>query len=91
MAHQAVQACHASISAARDLLPAGLQHPSLVLCTVPDEQALLTLRDQCIQSGIPVRVFVETDMGEQMTALATAPVDAAGRKIFKTLPLYTGT
>lgn len=89
LAHQAVQAIHAGISAARELIPPDQMHPSLVLCAVPDELALLDLRDRCAQNGVAVRCFVETDLGEQVTALATAPVNGPGRKLFKDLPLFS--
>lgn len=90
IAQQAVQAIHAGIAAARELIPPDQIHPSLVLCTVPDERTLLDLRDRCAAAGVFSRVFVETDLGEQVTALATAPVNGAARKLFKDLPLFTG-
>ena len=65
-------------------------HPSLVLCTVPDETSLLQIRDKCAVSGITTRLFVETDMGEQVTALATAPIGGKSRKIFQKLKLFSG-
>lgn len=90
LAHQAVQAIHAGIASARDLIPPGQIHPSLVVCTVPDEPSLLAVRDRCHKAGIEIRLFIETDLGEQATALATAPVNGPGRKLFRELPLFTG-
>lgn len=90
LAHQAVQAAHAGIASARELIPPNLIHPSLVLCTVPSEAELLALRETCFAQGVPVRLFVETDMGEQITALATGPVSKEKRKIFRCLPLFKG-
>lgn len=90
LAHQAVQAIHAGIASARELIPSGAIHPSLVLCTVPDEAALLQLRDKCNREGVETRVFVESDMGQAMTALATEPVNGKGRKLFRDLKLFTG-
>jgi hypothetical protein len=88
--HQAVQSVHAGIAAARDLIPSDQVHPSLVLCTVPSEADLLALRDKCSQAQIPIRLFVETDLGEQATAFATGPVNGEARKLFKKLPLLKG-
>lgn len=90
LAHQAVQAIHAGISSARDLIPPAAIHPSLVLCTVPDKAALLDMQDRCHAAGIANRIFVESDMGDEPTALATQPVNGKGRKLFRELPLFTG-
>lgn len=90
LAHQAVQAVHAGISSARDLIPPDLIHPSLVLCTVPDECALLALQDRCTAAGIRTSVFVESDMNDAHTALATEPVNGKARRVFQKLPLFTG-
>lgn len=90
LAHQAVQAVHAGISSARELIPSGAIHPSLVLCTVPDEAALLAVQDRCHRAGIANRIFLESDMGEAPTALATGPVGKPQRKLFRDLPLFTG-
>lgn len=89
-AHQAVQAVHAGIAVARDLIPAGIEHPSLVLVTVPDIPALLKLRNRCDAEGIDNRLFIEEDLGFTPTALATAPVNGKARKLFRELPLFTG-
>jgi hypothetical protein len=90
LAHQAVQAIHAGIAAARELIPAEIAHPSLVLCTVPDRAALLALSDRLVTAGVTHRTFHEADMGEQPTALATEPVNGKARKLFKDLSLFTG-
>jgi hypothetical protein len=90
LAHQAVQAVHAGISSARDLISPDLIHPSLVLCTVPDKAALMAVQDRCNAAGVRNRVFVESDMGDEPTALATEPINGKGRKLFQKLPLFTG-
>jgi hypothetical protein len=90
LAHQAVQAIHAGISSARELIPGDAIHPSLVLCTVPDKGSLLAMQDRCHAAGIANRVFVESDMGDEPTALATQPVNGKGRRLFRDLPLFTG-
>lgn len=90
LAHQAVQAVHAGISSARDFFPPDLIHPSLVLVTVPDEPSLLALQDRCNAAGVRTRVFVESDMQDASTALATEPINGKGRRLFQKLPLFTG-
>ena len=90
LAHQAVQAVHAGIAAARDFIPQSLVHPSLVLCTVPDEESLLDLRNRCIAAGIRTSTFLEADMDDQPTALCTEPVNGKARKLFRELKLFTG-
>ena len=86
--HQAVQAVHAGIASARELIPADIQHPNLVLLTVPDRAALIAAADRCVAAGIPFRMFHEADMGNQATAFATAPVNGKARKVFKEFPLF---
>ena len=90
LAHQAVQAVHAGISAARELIPDSIAHLNLVLCTVPDQSALLGLLARCNAAGVQTRVFVESDMDNQPTALASEPVDGARRRLFRDLPLFNG-
>jgi hypothetical protein len=90
LACQSVQAVHAGISAGRDLIAKDCTNPNLVLLTVPDLPALLSLRHQCDAAGIGNRVFVEDDIGYQPTAIATEPVNGKARKIFQKLPLFTG-
>lgn len=90
LAHQAVQAVHAGIASARELIADDVIHPSLVLCTVPDRDALMAFSDRCIKAGVKHSIFNESDMGGQPTALATEPIDKPARKWFKDLPLFTG-
>lgn len=90
LAHQAVQAIHAGIVSAREFMFPELIHPSLVLVTVPDEPALLELEDQCRLAGIRSAVFLEADMDNAPTALATEPVNGQGRKLFRKYPLFSG-
>lgn len=75
---------------ARELIPREIDHPSLVLCTVPDRDGLAALVEKCVKSAIPHKVFFEADMNDQPTAMATAPVNGKARKLFKNLPLFQG-
>ncbi len=86
--HQAVQACHAAVSAGRDLVTC--DQPNLVLVTVPDELALKLLSCRLTMGSIGHRVFREEDMGGRATALATCPLTQKARRHFRDLPLYYG-
>ena len=83
---QAVQSCHACIAAGRDLVQC--DSPNLVLVTVPDEKALEAISGCLDLAGIRHRVFVEEDLGDRATALATEPIEQSQRKHFRDLPLY---
>ena len=87
---QAVQAIHAGIASARDFIPGDLIHPSLVLLTVPDKTALLATQDRCNAAGVRNHVFLEADIGDEPTALATEPINGKGRRLFRNMPLFTG-
>ena len=83
-----MQAIHAGIASARELIPSDVQHPNLVLLTVPDKAALLEAAHGCVRAGVPFRMFREADMGNEPTAFATAPINGKGRKHFKEFPLF---
>ncbi len=84
--HQAVQVCHASIAAGRDLIRC--HNPYLILVTVPTQADLYTLSNGLSAAGVDHRVFHEDDMGGRMTALATRAVSRKERKWFQKLRLY---
>lgn len=86
---QAVQACHAAIKASRSFLPesAILNPPNLVVCVVPDEQALRTMLEQINRQGIRACSFQEDDMGGQTTAFATELIWGETRRAFRRCPL----
>ena len=89
--HQVVQACHASISVARDrLISDDEQHPSLVVLTVPNQAALIETSCKLSKLGVTHRTFFEADMDGQPTALATEPLEAGRRKVFANYPLLKG-
>ena len=68
-------------------MPPGEAHPSLVLLTVDNESALAALHETLSDQGITCSLFHEEDMGGQLTALATAPVEQSQRKLFRDLPM----
>jgi len=83
--HQAVQACHASIAAGRDLIKA--DQPYLALLTIPNTSDLIQLSCKLTNAGVAHRVFHEDDMGGRATALATGVVTKDQRKLFRDLSL----
>lgn len=86
ISQQAVQACHASIAAGRDLVR--VDSPYLVLVTVESLAGLVALSAQLTVEGIKHRVFIEDDPGGRATALATEPVSWSQRRWFRQLPLF---
>ncbi len=64
------------------------QPDNLVLCAVPDEAALIAAQAQLQATGIPLRLIIEPDMGNQATALCSAPLTGQDRRAFKSFPLW---
>jgi hypothetical protein len=88
--HQAVQAAHACIEAARTgLIPSHIPHPHLIVCAVADEAALRAWVERLDRRGIRHAAFREPDREGELTALCTGPVRGACRSVFRKLPLLT--
>lgn len=86
--HQTIQAAHAAHEAGiRFGNPDDVS--SLVLCSVPNEEALRCAAEACSLNGIRNYVFEEDDFGNQATAFATEPISGSMRKFFKKLPLWS--
>jgi hypothetical protein len=84
-----VQAIHAAVEAGRrGLIPAAGAHPHLVLCTVPDAHALALAARSLRVAGVPHAEFREPDLGGQLTAVCTGPLDRPLRRHFRRYPLY---
>ena len=58
------------------------------MCSVPDEFALHHAANICSLNGIRQYLFIEDDLGDQATALATEPISGEKRKAFKKFPLW---
>jgi hypothetical protein len=86
---QVVQACHASLEAARSFLPPDHEHPHVVVCGVRDELRLGRWLDRLRAAGIRFRAFFEPDLGNRLTAVATEPVRGPRRHVFRDLRLLT--
>ena len=81
--HQVVQACHASLEAARSFLSPHQEHPYVIVCGLPDEFALVRSHERLSQSGIRCSAFHEPDLDGQLTAIATEPVFRKQRRLFR--------
>lgn len=60
----------------------------MVLCSVPDEEALKETARKLVERGIRHYTFVEDDFGDQATALSTEPIHGVSRKVFSKYPLW---
>jgi hypothetical protein len=67
-----VQACHACLEAARDLLSPGDEHPHLVLGGVSSERRLRLILHRMQRLRIDCRLFHAADLDGELTAIATA-------------------
>jgi hypothetical protein len=84
--HQVVQASHAAIKAAKKFGHPEI-HQNLVVCHVKDENELIHWSRILFGNDVDYQMFQESDMDNQVTALATEHVQGEKRKIFKKLRL----
>lgn len=85
---QAVQACHVAIEASRTFLDPEEIHPHLVLLEISDKMTLSKVAIKLyLTTNIAYRVFLEEDIGNEPTALATEPIYGEDRTIFKDFKL----
>jgi hypothetical protein len=77
-----VQAAHAAIEVARTLSPE-VEHPHLVLLGVNSEVQLLNAWNKLEATGIGCKPFFESDMGDQLTAIASGPIYGKDRDHFR--------
>ena len=77
-----VQSCHAAMESARNYLSRTDEHPSVIIFGIKNEAKLRSIADIISQSGIPIKHFFEPDIGNQLTAIASAPVKGSDREIF---------
>jgi hypothetical protein len=71
------------MEAARCFLPSGKEHPHVIVCGLPDDPALKRSLDHLAQIGIRWRAFVEPDLDDQLTAVATEPVPKPLKRFFR--------
>lgn len=85
---QAVQACHASIEAAKAFSLEDLhEHPSVIILSIKNESKLHEIRNYLIDNGIQHVHFYEPDIDDQLTALATEPIFGDRRRLFRKFQL----
>ena len=88
--YQAIQSAHA-------LAEFSFEHPflnkewyehskALTLLSVKDENQLIYLIKQLTEKNIPLSIFIEPDINNQVTAIAIAP-SAEAKKICSSIPL----
>lgn len=83
---KAVQGMHAILESTKAGLIQG-PHPNLVFCKVPDSDALRRWSQKLQARDIDFRTFVEPDLDDKLTAIATRCVSGSERKLFSNLPL----
>lgn len=81
-----VQSCHAVIEATRNFNMNG-EHPSVILCVVKSEEKLKQVSRELATKGIRFSSFFEPDIGNKLTAIASAPVSGVNRDVFKRFQL----
>ncbi len=86
-AQQVVQAGHALVEASRNHLVNKPFHPNVIVFGVKSEAKLAQLADRIDSSGVPICRFREPDIGDQLTAFATAPVFGETRELFRKFQL----
>lgn len=84
---KAVQSAHASIEMARAYLNKNSEHPSLVLTIVKNEPKLKEMMKELFEKDIRFIVFREPDIGNQITAIATEPLNFDKRQKLSRLQL----
>lgn len=81
---QAVQCCHAAINATAKYGLGDLpDHPYLVILAVKNESKLLRVQKYLSEHGIQFSSFHESDLDNELTAIATEPIKEHQRAIFR--------
>jgi hypothetical protein len=69
------------------LIPSNCEHPYLVVLAVPSEEHLQNMLGTLELAKIPHCGYREPDLGNALTAVATAPVLQEQRRHFRRWPL----
>lgn len=80
---QVVQACHASLEAARRFLPPSRDHPNVIVLGLPDESALRHCLQELTSLNVRLHSFREPDLGDQLTAIATELIPRTHKRLFR--------
>lgn len=84
----AVQSCHAAIECAKKY-PTH-HHPSVILCTVKNENDLMNQAKYLQNNCIEFLEFREPDRNNELTSICSEPIYADDRKIFSKFQLFKG-
>ena len=84
---QCVQAAHAAIESARNFLNPDAIHPHLVICGLKSEKTWQSTIAKLDGNGIKYQVFIEPDLDNIPTAIATEPISGDLRKPFSNYQL----
>lgn len=83
-----VQSAHAVLEIGRSKLISKNQvHPSLVICGLPNEFSINAFKTKLEKADINYKEFIEPDLNDSLTALATEAISGEKRKVFANLPL----
>ncbi len=86
--HATVQVAHAILAATNAFIGGTpIHHPHLVVCAVEDEAALEACFNALKDAGVPCCAWMEDDMEDALTAIATAPLYGDARRPLRRLPL----
>ncbi len=85
---QIVQASHAAVEAGFRFQPPADDTASLIVCAVPDQQALERAARELQLRNIEHHMFFEPDFDMGHSALATRPIYGDERKAMRKYPLY---
>lgn len=88
LANQVVQVGHACLEAGWRF-PAPAAPCNLVVLAVPDQRALLAVQDRLDAAAIAYVRFLEPDDDFGLTAVCTAPLSGAARRLFRRYPLWS--
>lgn len=77
-----VQSTHSCIEVARNYLDKDEDHPNVVVFGIKNENKLKSIADNLLQEGIRFQQFLEPDIGNQLTSIATEPLCGEDRKLF---------
>jgi hypothetical protein len=86
---QVVQGCHAAISIATRHKIEG-EHPSVIVIGITNELKLLKVIDYLNEKGIDHSSFNEQDLNDELTAVATIPLEDNQKSLFKKYRLLRG-
>lgn len=82
-----MQVAHAAIASTFAFGEPDCTHPNLVVCTVADEHELASVFNRLKEQDVRCCAWYEDDMGNALTAIATAPLRGVERKPMKRFKL----